>query len=596
MSADGESASLERICPTASGELAENWAGSPLPAEPKPVGTPGKANAANSASLPPVISLSEAPAIVEPNKPLEVLADVKGNEPREVILAYRALKTEADGVETSVPMERRADGRFVANIPGQTSGTLLRYRVKATSRDGATRLHPAEHDLRPTFSTYVHDRWEPAPLSLAVLILGGEDRAAARQQEGRGGPGFGPPPGRPPGGPPGAPPPPPPPPGEGRPGGPPRGGFGFFFGRGAEEKPRPPRGASAFIHVDRKTGKVELFDHVNAVSRGRRPGFKLFFQKDRPFNGQTAVSVIFEGEEKALLAEALAYEVYHRAGQPAPVAEFVRLWVDGKPVGYHLLVERPNKSFLRRNKRDDNGNLYKAIWWGQGVAGTHEKKTNTKTGHEDLLAIVDLLEKSKADPDQQWAVIQQHFDVDEMAGYFALNIVLAHWDGFFNNYYTHHDAKDGKWRMYPWDQDRTWGDGMFGDRPLLDLPLTFGMEGAEPPGRRGGGGFGFFGGGGTPWWRPGGVFSRPMLANPHFRKIFLTRIRAIVRDVFTEEAMLPLIDDLANRLAADAALRAQLRGEDPESGRQLLARNVDFLKAFLRGRREYLLKQEELRE
>src|SRR3954469_11311240 len=44
-SPDGYSSSLERICPTASGEIAENWAASPLPPESaRPMGTPGKKN------------------------------------------------------------------------------------------------------------------------------------------------------------------------------------------------------------------------------------------------------------------------------------------------------------------------------------------------------------------------------------------------------------------------------------------------------------------------------------------------------------------------------------------------------------------------
>src|SRR5882672_10664887 len=52
-SPDGYSASLERICPAASGEIAENWAASPLPADAaRPAGTPGKKNASFAASLP----------------------------------------------------------------------------------------------------------------------------------------------------------------------------------------------------------------------------------------------------------------------------------------------------------------------------------------------------------------------------------------------------------------------------------------------------------------------------------------------------------------------------------------------------------------
>ncbi|HVK09061.1 MAG TPA: lamin tail domain-containing protein, partial [Gemmataceae bacterium] len=66
VSPDGYSASLERICPTAAGDAADNWAGSPLPPTPKPAGTPGKANANHSAALPPAVALGDAPTDLPP--------------------------------------------------------------------------------------------------------------------------------------------------------------------------------------------------------------------------------------------------------------------------------------------------------------------------------------------------------------------------------------------------------------------------------------------------------------------------------------------------------------------------------------------------
>ena len=577
VSADGYSASIERICPTASGDVAENWAGSPLPPAPKPSGTPGQANASYSAVLPPVVSVSEAPAFLAPGRTLAVRATIKGDAPvGEVALLYRVVTNEAAGAEVALPMTKDAGGHFVASIPAQRAGVLLRYRVRAVAENGARRFFPAENELRPTLSTYVHGPWESAPIHLALVVLGGTDRAATTQDPRRGGPrgGFGRP-----------------------------GGFrGGRFGMEVEERPRPPRGASALIHVDPTSGKAELFDHVNVVSRGRKPGYMVFFHKDRPLNGMTAVSLVFEGNERSLLAEALSYDVYRRAGNAAPLTEFIRLSVDGRPHGYHLMVERPNKAFLRRNRLDDGGNLYKARWFGQGIIGQHVKKTHVTAGHDDLLDVIERLQETSGDSAAQWALIRERFDVQQMATHFAVNMVVSHWDGFFNNFYTYHDTKRGKWQMYPWDHDQTWGmTGWGGGAPLVEIPLTFGMEGAAPPGdrqqgRRGGaGGFGGPFGGGPGWWRPPGYFSGPLLANPEFRKVFLASVRKILDETYTEERYVPMIDDLVRTLGDDAALRAQARGDDAAAGRQALAESADFLKAHLRQRREYLLGQEELR-
>jgi hypothetical protein len=316
----------------------------------------------------------------------------------------------------------------------------------------------------------------------------------------------------------------------------------------------------------------------------------VFFHKDHRLNGMSSVNLDFEGSEWSLMAEALAYDVYRRAGSPAPLTEFVRVWVDGTLAGHHLMIERPNASFLRRNKIDDSGNLYKIIWSGRGVVGQHEKRTNEQTNHDDVLAIVDRLTKTRADPDAQWKVIQEHFDVDQVATYFAVNTALSHWDGFFNNYFAYRDPKRGKWMMFPWDQDKTWGyyDGLPDDQVFVDMPLTFGMEGDRPAGP-GAGGFA------GSWWRPGGHFSRPLLANPHFRKVFLARTREVLDKVYTKETYFPLIDETTKRLGDDAALRAKLRG-DPEAGAKLLARDAELLKTHLVKRREFLLGQKELKD
>jgi len=572
-SADGFSASLERICPLAGGESEENWAGSPLPLTPKPAGTPGRQNACFSATLPPVIVLDALPSDLAPEQPLRVQATAKGNV-RKLVLLYRVLVNGSESKESALPMAKETDGRFVASIPGQKAGSLVRYRVKAVGADESTRFCPAEHDLRPTFSAYVHEKWESSALPYGLLLLGGSDKISTPPAQTRP-PMFGGFPGM-----------------SGRG---PRPNFGGFGRR--EEQPRPPRGESTFIFVDHQTGKTMVFDYISAVPRNNNRGFKVFFHKDHPLNNMSAVNLIFEGSEWSLLAEALSYDVYRRAGSPAPLSEFVRVWVDGKLSGHHLMVERPNRSFLRRNKIDDAGNLYKAVWTGRDPVSRHEKKTNEQAGHEDLLALLDLIEKSNGNPDEQWKVIQENFDVEQVATYFAVNMVLSHWDGFFNNYFTYHDVERNKWQMYPWDQDKTWGyyDGLPDDQVFFNLPLTFGMEGARPPQAQNDAGGGGGRGRGRPmWWREGGYFSRPLLANPQFRKVFLARTKDVLDRIYTQETYFKLIDEMAARLKDDTALRAKLRGESPDAGRQKLARDVDLLKQHLTKRRQFLLGQKEL--
>jgi hypothetical protein len=560
VSADGYSASIERISPAASGELPENWAGSAMPANaPKASGTPGKKNDCYSATLPPAIGavtvLPEDPA---PNQPLRVEVEMKGKvAPSEVSLLYRTAVGGVLGKEASLPMSRsEKTGKYVATIPAQQAGTLVRYRIKAVDEAGATRLFPGENELRPAMSTYVHVKWEAAKISFGQII---HARTTPPGGRGRGMRIFG------------------------------MGGDGEDLPsrpRGAPAQPHPPRGSSAFVYVDPKTQKTLLFDFVNIIPRDGGRGFKVHFHKDRTLNGLSVVSIIFEGSERFLLAESLAYDVYRRAGNAAPLSEFMRLWVDGRMVGYHLMIEQPNRSFLRRNGVRDDGNLYKLLWYGGGLVGQHEKKTNVHGDHKDLEEIVAKLNKTRGE--EQWKVIQENFNVDEMATYFAVNMVLSHWDGFFNNYFTYHDIHGtGKWEIYPWDQDKTWGfyDGIGRDEVFYNMPLNYGSAGARTP--NGGSGFAA---GGLQWWRDGGFFSAPLLANPQFRKVFLAKTKSILEKVYTKEIYFPLMDELAARLKEDVVLR------NGPGGTAELAHNIASLKKHLEKRREFLLKEPELRE
>jgi len=607
MGPDGYSGSLERISPAAGGEDPSNWISSPLsPDRLAPGGTPGKVNHGYAAELPPVVSdVKAAPGSPAPGQEIRVEAVVRGDAGvREVNLLYRQAGPGFEKPETTVPMRKTSEERYEASIPGQAADVLIRYRVEAIGKGGARRSFPAETEPRPALSLYVMAPAEPALIPFGWIVQTVESefnearerslRPERRGPFGRGGPrgpGRGPgerPPERGTDG--------PPQPGERREFGPP-GGFGF-------RRDAPARGSisnrSAFVYFDPETRKVELFDFVKVIPRAG--GYKVRFHRDAPLLGMTMVNLIFDND-RAVLAEPLAYSVYRKAGMAVPQSRHVRLWIDGRPVGYHAMIEQVTRAFLRKSGLSDGGHLYKLLWYESGVVGQHEKKTRKREGHEDLVELLGSIEKSSGA--EQWEVIRNSFDVEQVATYFAVCMAISNWDGFFNNYFTYHDTKSGKWTMFPWDQDQTWGVAMSMTPGELfhDMPLTFGMEGDTPPGggdegrgrRRGFGGFGGFGGGGLPWWRPGGHFSRPLLANPEFRKVFLARVKAVLETVYTEETFGPVIDDMARRLEPEVRLRAEVTRMDPERAVEDLKLNLDGFREHLRKRREFLLSQEDLR-
>jgi hypothetical protein len=367
-----------------------------------------------------------------------------------------------------------------------------------------------------------------------------------------------------------------------------------FMRHGRSKPPKPARGDAAFVLIDPRSPEPKLFDFVQIPERSG--GWKVHFGKDQPFNGMTVIDLIFEASDRWLLSEPLSYDLYRRAGLAACRTDFFRLTVDGQPVGYYLLIEQVNKAFLRHNDLRDDGNLYKADWVGTGLVGQHEKHINRHTGHDDLIALVDQLEKTKSQPEEQWTLIRREFDVEQVLNHYAVRMLISDWDGFFNNYWLYHDLRGTKkWTFYPWDEDKTWGeyDGWEQGGPLYDMPLTYGSEGDHPPGEPGGRPSTSYGFGA--WWRAGGFISRPVLANPIFRKFLFARMKQLLDAEFTDQRLFPLVDAFNDRLAEEVKYRALVMKEDPDRAKTRFESNLVSLKDFITKRRQWLLGQEEIK-
>jgi hypothetical protein len=538
---DGHSASLERICPSVTGKEPGNWAGSLLPPTQKPAGTPGRKNDNFATNLPPIVSgtVFKTPRPQEAATVTTEIADADGVQ--GAVLLWWVAKSGGQMPENQVPMQRvegnAKKGTYRATIPGQPASTLIRFRIKAANASGSVRFDPAPNEPHPaySYSTFINSNTARIPFVNVVNVSPPRREGQIR-----------------------------------------------VWDKQSFQVPAPPtRGNSAFIYMPPDGGQVLTLDYVYV--RQRKGGFKAHFTKDQPFQGMTGINVIFESSPRWLLSEPLAYELYRLAGVPAPLTEHLRVWMDGRPLGYQLLIEQPNKAFLRRNQRDDTGYMYKANYFGNSLTGQHEKKTRPASGYDDLITLYNGL--SRRSGAGQWEFIQQNFNIEEFTGYYAVNMCIQNWDGFFNNHFLYHDsARTGKWEIYPWDEDKTWGDfdGASSRYDWYTMPLTFGMQGDQAPGWS-------FGGWGNGWWRPPGWFSGPLLANAGFRRAFLTRLGGLCADSFTEEKIIPLIDALEKRLEPEIPVRAQLVGDDPRRALATFHSDIQSLRNQVKFRRQAIL-------
>ena len=537
---DGRSSSLERVCPFGSGKDAGNWAGSVMPPYEKPAGSPGRRN--DNFSPKPVPSIEKVSyKAPPPQQKATVTAEVRDEGGvKAVTLLWRIASSGSQTAETQVSMERIAGdekkGTYQGLIPGQPMGSLVRFRIKATNAAEADRFDPLPTEPQPAYSYATMSNTNSARIGFAYVINVTRPQRQTRVE--------------------------------------------VWDGQRFHIPASPTRGNGAFIFAPAGGGEVQTYDFVSI--RGRKGGFKVKFGKEH-FKEMSGINITFEGPSRWVLSEPMAYELYRLAGNPAPLSEHVRVWMDGRLEGYHLLIEQPNKGFLARNKRDNNGYLYKVNWMGQNLRSQHIKKTRRASGYDDLTTLYNGLTRSSGA--EQWSFIQKNFNVEEFINYYAVNMCIQNWDGFFNNYYLYHDSgATGKWEMYPWDEDKTWGeyDGCSSEYDWYEMPLTFGMGDRESFGFRG------FGMG---WMRPPGWFSGPLLANREFRRAFLARLNEICTTVFTEEKMVPLIDAMEKRLTPEIPIRAELAGQSKQQALQQFHHEIQSLRNQVKYRREFILKQ-----
>lgn len=549
-SPDGQTASLERITASAPTDDPFNWAPSPLTSDPqRPGGTPGKQNSNHSASFPPaILGIDLNPTEPSPGQPVQVTVRVRpGAEAQQVTLWVSDARPGIQTKESKIPLTSSSTNQWSGSIPARQKPGILRVRAQAEGAGNARRFFPHPNDPQPTVSCFVHDPLAPSRIPQAYIIQTGPDRLSGEMNYNR--------------------------------------------SWNSPQKPPPPiHGTTALVWVSSNGAPAQVRDHVTVQER--TAGWKIHLHKHQPLEGMTTLNFTFEDHERFVVAEPMAYALHRSSGVPAARTEFVRLTFDDRLLGYHLMIEQPNKAFLKQRGRPTDGHLYKLQWFGNGIMQQHEKKTRVAEGHGDLVQLVNQLSKSRGEA--QWQVIKTNFNVEEVLGYFAVSSLTAYWDGFFNNYFTYHDVRSGRWELYPWDLDKAWGyHDMVGNGIFTELPLNYGAEGDVPPGWKGKPPRNFFEGG-SPWWRPGGWFSKYLLANPTARNLYHSRLRELLDTEFTEEKMGAAIDHMREQLLDEVKIRANAIGDDPRRAERRFEGNLKLLRDFVKKRRAYLLAQPEI--
>ncbi|MFN0057607.1 MAG: CotH kinase family protein [Planctomycetota bacterium] len=255
---------------------------------------------------------------------------------------------------------------------------------------------------------------------------------------------------------------------------------------------------------------------------GDRPGLTLKLDKfgDPPdFYGLTKFHLNNAVQDGSWLSEWLGAQIFAAAGYPAPRVAHAHLVVDGRDLGLYVLREAFDQDLLLRCYGDASGNLYDGGFC-QDIYAELEKDSGKGTDdRSDLRALREACTAALVSKD--WSAIEKQVDIGALIDFFALEAMLAHWDGYAfnrNNYRLYFDPRDGLARFLPHGMDQLFGDA---EAAILRFPPSL-VVGA-------------------------------VLANPEWRKRYRKRVVALVPH-FNPQKWFPRIDAMAELLAPTLAL------------------------------------------
>ena len=212
-----------------------------------------------------------------------------------------------------------------------------------------------------------------------------------------------------------------------------------------------------------------------------RPSLKVKFDeyvRGQSYAGLEGLTLNNNNQDQALLQQFLAYDLYTRAGVPAPQTSFARVRVNGEDLGLYTRVETIDKAFLRRVFGNDNGVLYEG--YAGDFLGDRSSQIVEKRGakDQDRGVIGRLTEVLAAPGPLALSRVEALVDVDAFIKMWAAESLMGHWDSYSgnrNNFYLYVHPSTKKLHFIPWGADSVFEDP--GPLVFRPVPKSFKAEG-----------------------------------------------------------------------------------------------------------------------
>jgi spore coat protein H len=172
-----------------------------------------------------------------------------------------------------------------------------------------------------------------------------------------------------------------------------------------------------------------------------KPGFTVKFNDTVPgqkLDGLKKLTIDNAIQDGSLLTGHLSYEVYRRAGLPAPRTSHATLSFNGTDKGLFVLEESTNSDYLETHFGNGDGNLYEGPWdFPHGVAAADLKDEVSENRTRDDLTALHAVVMNSTDLATELPPL---LDVDQFITNYAVEVVAALWDNYAYvawNYYLY---------------------------------------------------------------------------------------------------------------------------------------------------------------
>jgi spore coat protein CotH len=192
-----------------------------------------------------------------------------------------------------------------------------------------------------------------------------------------------------------------------------------------------------------------------------KPNFKIKFDefvKDQELEDADCFDLHNDMYDPSYMKEFLAYKSFREAGLPASRTGWAHLTVNDDDYGLYAIVEKEDGRYLKQWFDDTTGSVYESV--GCDLTETYCWELDREGEGDDPSDLADLQDAASGSGSSWFDAIQSAMDWPVVSRSLALEITIAHWDGYsgnLNNIRLYHEPTLDRWYYTPWSTDLAFG-------------------------------------------------------------------------------------------------------------------------------------------